>query len=194
MGRWDAATQSYEIFPVKPAQRAASIATLVVVMALLIASLFHIFHRTVETHGPNQQWSVVDAPYLLGMIALAALLVIHAGLQEEAMLPRTLVTITCILAVPAGLLMFLIVIAWSIAQEQGATTAWIDAAAVGQLVTAILPFALPFTSGVILWRHDTETAKFRVRAVSLAVAIAAAVVLIAAGLPWIVHAVAGGTA
>lgn len=189
--RWDATTETYAHFPVTKAQRALSAVTVVAVITLLIAAVGHLLHRIVAASADqNLRWSVVDAPYLLGMIALAAFLIVHAALQEEAMLPRTIISLTCVFAVPAALLLYLILIVRSIPPPM----AWTNVAIASQLVVGMIPFALAFAAGMIMWRNDVESPAYRVRAVALAVAITTLVVFVAAAVPWLVYAIEVGQA
>lgn len=189
----NSSSKGYSLFPAQPAQRGAAVATLLVIAVLLTATVGYVYQRSISAQAPGQQWSVVDAVYLVGMVILAAMLVIHAGLHGEALMPRTMTAIAGFLLVPGMLVLGLVLIQWSITQEKGATAPWMGVALVGQLVTAVVPFVLVLMSAQILRQSIMQPARRRILSVLVAIGVAAIVIAIAAGLPWIAHAVNPGT-
>lgn len=151
-----------------------------VAMALSVLHLFLMIKGLVPIN--TGEWGFADASYLVLVALLSVLLLVHASLGEDALRPRTMVTLSSIVG-GIGTLFALgkgwfLLIGLLYSEE-----AWKESPVFALIVMSIVPFALPFASGIILLRNDFEPVKWRVRAVSIAVAIAAIIIALAALIP-----------
>lgn len=113
---------------------------------------------------------------------LSALVLAHASLGEDALRPRTMIALFSIIG-GVGTLMaltkgWLMMIGLLYSEET-----WQESAVFVLVAMSIVPFVLPFVSGIILLRNDFEPVRWRVRAVSIAVGCPTLVVVLAALIP-----------
>ena len=158
----------------------SSVSLIGVALALSIAHLFLMITGLVPiTTG---EWGFADASYLALVALLSALVLVHSSLGEDALRPRTMIALSIIIG-GIGTLMalakgWLLLIGLLFSEET-----WREFAVFALVALSIVPFAVPFASGIILLRNDVEPVKWRVRAVSIVVAVAALIVALAALVP-----------
>ena len=151
-----------------------------VIMALAVGHLFMSARGLVPFN--TGEWGFPDFAYLMLMVLLSALILVHAALGEDALRPRTMIA----LASTVGAIGTLLALGkgWLMLVGAGFSEArWMECSAFAALAISILPFALPFTAGVILLRNDFEAVAWRVRAVAIAVTATAFVIVLAALIP-----------
>ncbi|MGV2983610.1 hypothetical protein ACNPNP_07845 [Microbacterium sp. AGC85] len=158
----------------------ASVTLIGVASALSIAHLFMMITGLVPIN--TGEWGFADISYLALMALLSAMVLVHASLGEDALRPRTMIMLSgiiggigTVMALAKGWLMLFGLL---YSEET-----WRESAMLALVVMSIVPFALPFASGIILLRNDFETVRWRVRAVSIAVAAAAFIIALAALIP-----------
>lgn len=158
----------------------ASVILIGVAMALSVLHLFLMITGLVPIN--TGEWGFADASYLVLMALLSALVLVHASLGEDALRPRTMVTLSSIIGGIGTLLAlgkgWFMLIGLLYSEE-----AWKESAVFALIVMSIVPFALPFASGIILLRNDFEPVRWRVRAVSIAVGVATIIIALAALIP-----------
>lgn len=158
----------------------ASVILIGLAMALSVLHLFLMIKGLVPIN--TGEWGFADVSYLMLMALLSVLLLVHASLGEDALRPRTMVTLSSIIGGIGTLLAlgkgWFMLIGLLYSEE-----AWKESAVFALIVMSIVPFALPFASGIILLRNDFEPVNWRVRAVSIAIATAAIIISLAALIP-----------
>lgn len=173
--------------PATRAERAVAIATVTAMTALMLCAIgyLHVMPSALISRGA---WGFSDYSYVALMLLMSALVIAHSALSEDAIRPRTLTALAStiggigtLLALAKG---WLLLIGAAFADED-----WIAYSVFSAIALSILPFALPFAAGIILVRNDFEPVKWRVRAVSIAVASATLVIVLAALVPRWVRAV-----
>lgn len=168
----------------KTAERAVATATITAMTALMLCATGHLFVMPTGLVWMGI-WGVPDYSYLALMALMSTLAIVHSALSEDAIRPRTLITLSStvgglgtLMALAKGWLMLF---GAAFADEE-----WIAYSVFGATAISILPFALPFAVGLTLLRNDFEPTKWRVRAGSFAVASAALIIMLAALIPrWV---------
>ena len=172
--------------PATRIEKIVAISTVTGVGVLMALALWFGFHSVEGLAGLNRDgWVFADFGYLGLMALMAMLLLIHAALGEDALRPKTMTALSCIIgalgtaqALYLGWFRF-IGAGWS-GEE------WKMSAVLGLTAMILLPYALPFTVGIILVRNDFEPVKWRVRAVAIAIASTALVIALASLIPrWV---------
>jgi len=158
----------------------ASVSLIGVAMALSIAHLFMMITGLVPIN--TGEWGFADISYLALMALLSALVLVHASLGEDALRPRTMIALSSIIG-GIGTLMALTKGWFMLFGLLYSEETWKESAILALVVMSIVPFALPFASGIILLRNDFEPVNWRVRAVSIAVGAAALIITLAALIP-----------
>jgi|EndMetStandDraft_3_1072993.scaffolds.fasta_scaffold75607_2 hypothetical protein len=169
--------------PATRAEKAVAVATAAAIALLMLCAVGHLFlFSTGIVPLGTSEWGFPDVSYLALMTLMSTLVITHSALSEDAIRPWTIVIISSaiggigtLLALARG---WLLAFGAAFAEED-----WVTYSVLGATAISILPFALPFAVGVILVRNDFEPPRWRVRAVSLAVAISAAIVVLAALAP-----------
>jgi hypothetical protein len=127
-------------------------------------------------------WGFADVSYLALMVLTSALVLVHASLGEDALRPRAVVVLSSVIGGIGALLAlargYFLMFGLLYSEEE-----WRTSAVLALAVLSIVPFTLPFAAGIILLRNDFEPVKWRVRAVSIAVGVAALVIALAAMIP-----------
>lgn len=157
-----------------------SVSLIGVAMALSIAHLFMMITGLVPINTGERGFA--DISYLALMALLSALVLVHASLGEDALRPRTMIVLSSIIG-GIGTLMALAKGWFMLFGLLYSEETWKESAILALVVMSIIPFALPFASGIILLRSDFEPVKWRVRAVSIAVGAAALIITLAALIP-----------
>lgn len=164
-------------------ERVVAWGTAVAVALLLLGAVAHLFllgSGLVPFEGGA--WGFPDYSYIALMVAMSTVLVAHSSLSEDALRPRTII----VLATTIGGIGTLLALVKGWLTMFGAAFAeqdWVTYSVFGAVAISILPFALPFAVGIILLRNDFEPVRWRIRAVSLAVASSAVVIALAALVP-----------
>jgi hypothetical protein len=116
------------------------------------------------------------------MLPTSGLVLVHASLGEDALRPRAVVVLSSVIGGIGALLAlargYFLMFGLLYSEEE-----WRTSAVLALAVLSIVPFTLPFAAGIILLRNDFEPVKWRVRAVSIAVGVAALVIALAAMIP-----------
>lgn len=169
--------------PATRSERLIAISTVSLIGVALALSIMHLFLMITGLVPINTgEWGFADLSYLTLMALLSVLLLVHASLGEDALRPRTLIVLSSIIG-GIGTLMALTKGWFMLIGLLYSEETWKESAVLALVVLSIVPFTLPFTSGIILLRNDFEPAKWRVRAVSIAVAVAAFIIALAALIP-----------
>ncbi|MGO2746205.1 hypothetical protein [Microbacterium sp.] len=158
----------------------ASVSLIGVAMALSIAHLFMMITGLVPIN--TGEWGFADISYLALMALLSALVLVHASLGEDALRPRTMIVLSSIIG-GIGTLMGLAKGWFMLFGLLYSEETWKESAVFALVVMSIVPFVLPFATGIILLRNDFEPVKWRVQAVSIAVGAAALIITLAALIP-----------
>lgn len=158
----------------------ASVSLIGVAMALSIAHLFMMITGLVPIN--TGEWGFADISYLALMALLSALVLVHASLGEDALRPRTMIVLSSIIG-GIGTLMALGKGWFMLFGLLYSEETWKESSILALAVLSLVPFALPFASGIILLGNDFEPVRWRVRAVSIAVGAAALVIALAALIP-----------
>lgn len=172
-----------EPLPATRIEKIVAISTVSGVGILMALALWFGFNAVEGLVGLGRDgWVFADFGYLGLMALMAVLLLIHAALGEDALRPKTMIALSCIVgalgtaqALYLGWFRF-IGAGWS-GEE------WKMSAVLGLTAMILLPYVLPFTVGIILVRNDFEPVKWRVRAVAIAIASTALVIALAALIP-----------
>jgi len=172
--------------PATRAERVVAITTTAAVALLTVGAIGHLFLLGSGLVPFNAgEWGLPDYSYLMLMALISVALIVHSALPEHARRPRTIIVLSStiggvgtLLALAKGWLMSF---GAAFAEED-----WIAYSVLGATAVSILPFALPLTAGIILLRNDFKPREWRVRAVAIAITVAATVILIAALVPrWV---------
>lgn len=172
--------------PATRAERVIAIATTAAVALLTVGAIGHLFLLSSGLVPFNAgEWGFPDYSYLMLMALMSVALIAHSALPEDALRPRTII----ILSSTIGGVGTLLALAKGWLMSFGAAFAeedWIAYSVLGATAVSILPFALPLAAGIILLRNDFEPRRWRMRAVAIAITVAATVILIAALVPrWV---------
>ncbi|QAY61200.1 hypothetical protein ET475_15240 [Microbacterium protaetiae] len=172
--------------PATRTERIFAIATTMTVALLTLCAIGHLFLLGSGLVPFNAgEWGFPDYSYLMLMGLMSVALIARSALSEDALRPRTIIVLSStiggigtLLALAKGWLMLF---GAAFAEED-----WVTYSVLGATAVSILPFALPLAAGIILLRNDFEPRQWRVRAVALAITVAATVMLIAALVPrWV---------
>jgi len=163
----------------------SSVALIGIALALSIGHLLLLLIPTGLVPLGTGGWGFADVSYLALMVLMSVLVMVHASLGEDALRPRAMVVVSSIVGGIGALLAlargYFLMFGLLYSEET-----WKEYAVYAVIVLSIVPFALPFASGIILLRNDFEPVRWRVRAVSIAVAAAAAIIVLAALIPrWV---------
>ncbi|AXL12091.1 hypothetical protein DXT68_08045 [Microbacterium foliorum] len=170
----------------EPATRSEQLIAISTVCLIGVGMVLAVFHLFLMITGlvpiNNGEWGFADVSYLALTALLSVLVLVHASLGEDALRPRTMIVLSSVIG-GIGTLMaltkgWLMLIGLLYSDES-----WRESAVFALVVMSIVPFALPFASGVILARNDFEPVRWRVRAVSIAVGAAALIIMLAALIP-----------
>lgn len=158
--------------------------TLCTTIALLVVAVLEVpfadrHGLTVWTWG---SWGWADTGYLAMMALLSASLLVHAGQDGDAILPRTIAVVAAILSVPAGFvaLIFMLV---SLEGLDFSDPGWLAASAYSELVVSLLPFATAFVAGLLMRLLDHRSPRFRVSLVVVLVGVSAIILALAVWIP-----------
>ena len=177
------ATLWVEPEPATRSEQLISMSTVCLIGVGMVLAIFHLFLMITGLVPINTgEWGLADVSYLALTTLLSVLVLVHASLGEDALRPRTMIVLSSVIG-GIGTLMaltkgWLMLIGLLYSDET-----WRESAVFALVVLSIVPFALPFASGVILARNDFEPVKWRVRAVSIAVGAAALIITLAALIP-----------
>jgi hypothetical protein len=169
--------------PATRSERLIAVSTVCLIGVALALSIGHLMLPTTGLVALNRDgWDFADISYLALMALLSALVLAHASLGEDALLPRTMVVLSSVIGGIGTLLAlargYFLMFGLLYAEEE-----WRTSAVLALAVLSIVPFALPIASGIILLRNDFEPVKWRVRAVSIAIGVAAVIIALAALIP-----------
>ncbi|MFD5225397.1 hypothetical protein ACFWHT_07220 [Microbacterium sp. NPDC058342] len=169
--------------PATRPEKLIAISTVSLIGVAMALSIVHLF-LTITGLVPSRTggWGFADLSYLALMALLSALVLVHASLGEDALRPRTMIVVSSVIG-GTGTLMALTKGWWMMIGLLYSEETWRESAVLALVVMSIVPFALPFVSGVILLRNDFEPVTRRVRAVSVAIASSALVISLAALIP-----------
>lgn len=169
--------------PATRIEKIVAISTVSGVGVLMALALWFGLHSVEGLVGLGRdEWVFADFGYLGLMALTAVLLLIHAARGEDALRPKTMIALSCIIgALGTAQALYLGWFRFIGAGWSGED--WKMSSVLGLTAMILLPYALPFTAGVILLRNDFEPVNWRVRAVSIAVASTAIVILLAALIP-----------
>lgn len=169
--------------PATRSERLIAISTVGLIGVALALSIMHLFLMVTGLVPINTgEWGFADLSYLTLMALLSVLVLVHASLGEDALRPRTMIVLSSIIG-GIGTLMALTKGWFMLIGLLYSEETWKESAVLALVVLSIVPFALPFASGILLLRNDFEPAKWRVRAVSIAVGVAAFIIALAALIP-----------
>lgn len=169
--------------PATRSERLVAISTICLIGVGMVLAILHLFLMITGLMPINtSEWGFADVSYLALMALLSVLVVVHASLGEDALRPRTMIVLSSVVG-GIGTLMALTKGWFLMFGLLYSEESWKESALLALVVMSIVPFALPFASGIILLRNDFEPVKWRVRAVSIAVASAAIVIVLAALIP-----------
>ncbi|OIU87698.1 hypothetical protein [Microbacterium sp. AR7-10] len=169
--------------PATRSERLIAISTICLIGVGMVLAILHLFLMITGLVPINTgEWGFADVSYLALTALLSVLVLVHASLGEDALRPRTMIVLSSVIG-GIGTLMalakgWLMLIGLLYSDES-----WRESAVLALVVMSIVPFALPFASGVVLARNDFEPVKWRVRAVSIAVGAAALIITLAALIP-----------
>lgn len=168
------------------AERVFSVVTATAVALLIVGAIGHLFLLG-SGLVPFQtgEWGFADYSYLMLMALMSVALIAHSTLPEDALRPRTIVIVSSTIGGVGTLVAFakgwLMLLGAAFAEEE-----WVTYSVFGATVVSILPFALPLAAGLILLRKDFALKESRTRAITLAVILAAAVIVVASLVPrWV---------
>lgn len=172
--------------PATRSERIIAVASVSLIGVTLLLSVLHLFLMIKGLVPINTgEWGFADLSYLALLALMSALVLVHASLGEDALRPRTMIALSSIIG-GIGTLMALTKGWFMMIGLLYSEEAWKESAVFALAAMSVVPFVLPFVSGVILLRNDFEPVKWRVRAVSIAVGCATLVVVLAALIPrWV---------
>lgn len=169
--------------PVTRHERLVAVSSVSLIGVALVLSIGHLFLMIKGLVPINTgEWGFADLSYLALMALLSVLVLVHASLGEDALRPRTMIVLSSIIG-GIGTLMALTKGWFMMIGLLYSEETWKESAVFALVAMSIVPFALPFVSGIILLRNDFEPVRWRVRAVSVAVGCATLVVVLAALIP-----------
>lgn len=169
--------------PATRIEKIVAISTVSLIGVALILSIGHLFLMIRGLVPINTgEWGFADVSYLALMALLSTLILVHASLGEDALRPRTMLVLSSLIG-SIGTLMALAKGWFMLIGLLFSEESWKESALFALVAMSIVPFALPFASGIVLARNDFEPVKWRVRAVSVVVASAAIVIVLAALIP-----------
>lgn len=169
--------------------RAVSVVTLCGIVALMATAVWHMLFTLMMglVLVNTGRWGFADFSYLIGLGLLSVLLLCHAALPDLARLPRSVIVSSSIIGVPGVLISlgkwWLLIL--------GSNADWKVVSTFAMFALGVLPFTLVLATGIVLLRADDEEhvhpRRFRIGGVSIAVAAAGVVILLAAWLPRLVR-------
>ncbi|MFF5626655.1 hypothetical protein ACFY5A_14905 [Microbacterium sp. NPDC012755] len=167
-------------------EKIIAVSTVSLIGVVLALAIGHLFLPTTGLVALNRDgWGFADISHLALMALISALVLVHASLGEDALRPRTMLVLSSVIGGIGTLLAlarsYFLLFGLLYSEEE-----WRTSAVFALAVLGVIPFALPFASGIILLRNDFEPVKWRVRAVSITVGTAALIVVLAAMIPrWV---------
>lgn len=169
--------------PETRSERIIAISTVTLIGVMLVLSIGHLFLPTMGLVALSREgWGFADISYLALMALMSALVLVHASLGEDALRPRTMIALSSVIG-GIGTLLALARGYFSLFGLLYAEEEWRTYAVFALAVLSVVPFALPFASGIILLRNDFEPVRWRVRAVSIAVGVAVLIIALVALVP-----------
>lgn len=169
--------------PATRSERIIAVSSVSLIGVALVLSIGHLFLPTMGLVGLNRDgWGFADVSYLALMALMSALVLVHASLGEDALRPRTMLVLSSVIG-GIGTLLALARGYFSLFGLLYSEEEWRTYAVFALTVSSVVPFALPFASGIILLRNDFEPVRWRVRAVSIAVGVAVVIIALAALIP-----------
>ena len=169
--------------PATRTERLVAVSTVSAIGLMMVLAILHLALTPYALIGvETAEWGFADFSYLLLMVHLSALTLVPASLREDVPRSRTMIALACTIGLVGTVLTlakgWFMLIGLLYADED-----WKTYVVLGATVISLLPFVLPFASGVILLRNDFEPVRWRVRAISIIVASTVAVIAVAALLP-----------
>lgn len=169
--------------PATRSERIIAVSSVSLIGVVLVLAIGHLFLPTTGLVALNRDgWSFVDVSYLALMALMSALVLVHASLGEDALRPRTMLVLSSVIG-GIGTLLALARGHFSLFGLLYSEEEWRTYAVFALAVLSVVPFALPFASGIILLRNHFEPVRWRVRAVSITIGAAALVIALAALVP-----------